>query len=93
MLPLKLPGIITTYISGTWTALVSGLVLIGAGRKGGHGNQAGFEDRLFLQAAFLAVYFLSAVAAGWIFHYAPAFAGDISAMSILMVAAYGAMRD
>jgi hypothetical protein len=92
MLALKLPGIITTYITGTWTTLMSGLVLIGIGRPGDPANEASLEGRLFVQAGFLLVYFLSAVATGWIFHYIPVLIGFLSAIPILIVGAYGAIR-
>jgi uncharacterized membrane protein YoaK (UPF0700 family) len=92
MLALKLPGIITTYITGTWTNLINGLVLMGIGRPRGRDNEASLEGRLFVQAGFLLVYFLSAVATGWIFHYIPALIGFLSTIPILIVGAYGAIR-
>jgi hypothetical protein len=45
-----------------------------------------------VQAGFLQFYFLSAVAAGWIFHYIPVFIGFLSAIPILIVRAYSAVR-
>jgi uncharacterized membrane protein YoaK (UPF0700 family) len=92
MLPLKLPGIITTYITGTWTTLVGGLILLSTGRPRHHGNYADYENRLIVQVVFLAVYFFSAVAAGWIFRRAPILTGSLSAIPILIVAAYSALR-
>ena len=92
MLALKLPGIITTYITGTWTTLVSGVVRIGSGDVRGRRNQADFEDRLLIQIGFLASYFLSAVVTGWMLHYAPSFVGGLTSISILLVVAYGALR-
>jgi uncharacterized membrane protein YoaK (UPF0700 family) len=92
MLRLKLPGIVTTYITGTWTTLVSGLVLFDSGRQDGPGDAATFEDRLVIQALFLAIYFISAVAAGLAFHYVPVLIGILAAVPILIVATYGAVR-
>jgi uncharacterized membrane protein YoaK (UPF0700 family) len=92
MLALKLPGIVTTYITGTWTTLVSGLVLIGIGRSCVPASEASLEERLFVQAGFLLVYFLSAVATGWIFQYISVLIGFFSAIPILIVAAYGAIH-
>ncbi|MBV8773749.1 MAG: DUF1275 domain-containing protein [Deltaproteobacteria bacterium] len=92
MLALKLPGIITTYITGTWTTLMRGLVLLGIGRPRAAANEASLEDRLFVQAGFLLVYFLSALAAGWTFHYVPVLIGFLTALPIFIVAAYGAFR-
>jgi len=67
MLPLKLPGIVTTYITGTWSTLVSGLVLLNSERERVSGSQASFEDRILIQIVFLATYFASAILAGWPF--------------------------
>jgi len=92
MLALKLPGIITTYITGTWTTLMSGLVLIGIGRPRVPTNEVNLEGRLFVQAGFLLVYFSSAVVSGWIFHHIPVLIGFLSAIPILIAGAYGAIR-
>ena len=92
MLALKLPGIITTYITGTWTPLISGVVLIGIGRPRVHANEESLEGRLFVQAGFLLVYFSSAVVSGWIFHHIAVLIGFLSAIPILIAGAYGAIR-
>jgi uncharacterized membrane protein YoaK (UPF0700 family) len=92
MLPLKLPGIITTYITGTWTTLVGGLMSLSTGHPHQHGNKADYENRVIVQVVFLAIYFFSAVSAGWIFHRFPALSGSLSAIPILIVAAYSALR-
>ena len=89
MLQLKIPGIVTTYISGTWTSLMSGLVKI---RIHAPAQEHEFENRLLMQAAILAVYFLSAVLTGFLFRYLPAAVGALSALSVLFVAAYGLLR-
>ncbi len=59
---LKLPGIVTTYITGTWTTLVSGTALRLAGEKEARGN--GREQQLLLQAIVLLTYGSSAAGAG-----------------------------
>ncbi|HTT74732.1 MAG TPA: YoaK family protein [Candidatus Binataceae bacterium] len=92
MLSLKLPGIVTTYISGTWTILVSGLVRMNEVQARSHESPASFEERKLIQLIFLAAYFLSAVAAGCAFRYFPAIVGIISAVPVLFTAAYGAIR-
>ena len=90
MLQLKIPGIVTTYISGTWTTLMSGLVRV----KGQPADQKrGFEDRLLMQAAILAMYFLSAVLAGCLFRYMPTAVGAVPALSVLFVVIYGEIRS
>jgi uncharacterized membrane protein YoaK (UPF0700 family) len=89
MLQLKIPGIVTTYISGTWTTLMSGLVRV----KGQPADQKrGVEDRLLMQAAILAMYFLSAALAGCLFRYMPAAVGAVPALAVLFVAIYGEIR-
>ncbi len=93
LLPLKLPGIITTYITGTWTIFVSGLVAMGAGQKRVRQNEKSFEERLLIQIAFLTIYFLSAVTTGWVFRYMPVMIGGISSVPILLVATYGLLRQ
>jgi uncharacterized membrane protein YoaK (UPF0700 family) len=90
MLQLKIPGIVTTYISGTWTTLMSGLVRV---KSQPAEQRRGFEDRLLLQAAILAMYFLSAVLAGCLFRYMPGAVGAVPALSALFVAIYGGTRS
>lgn len=92
LLPLQLPGIITTYITGTWTTLVSGLVLINSSQKRLNQSKSSFEDRLLLQIGFLAIYFMSAVAAGWASRYAPTIMGVIGFVPVLIVVAWSTFR-
>jgi uncharacterized membrane protein YoaK (UPF0700 family) len=90
MLQLKIPGIVTTYITGTWTTLMSGLVRI----KGQEPRQKReLEERFLMQAVVLAAYFLSAVLTGFLFNRIPIAAGGVSALSVLFVAAYGFIRN
>lgn len=89
MLQLKIPGIVTTYISGTWTTLMSGLIRVKSQMPD---QERQFEHRLRMQAAILAVYFLSAVLAGFLFRYLPAAVGALPALSMLFVAIYGEMH-
>ena len=58
---IKLPGIVTTYITGTWTTMIAGFAYRVTGEE--PGSDAG-EKRLALQAAMLAVYCASAAGAG-----------------------------
>ena len=90
MLQLKIPGIVTTYISGTWTSLMNGLVRI---KGSAPAQERQFEQRLLMQAGVLAVYFSSAVLTGWLFRYLPAGVGALSALSVLFVALYGFARN
>jgi hypothetical protein len=68
------------------------MVLIRAGVERVRRNEKSFEERLQLQFAFLLIYFLSAVAVGWVFRNSLAFAGAVAAIPILLVAIYGLLR-
>jgi uncharacterized membrane protein YoaK (UPF0700 family) len=85
MVQLKIPGVVTTYITGTWTTLLSSLA-----RLAKHEQQP--EERLLLQAAVLAVYFLSAVLTGWLFRHLPLAVGALPAATVLLVATFGLLR-
>jgi uncharacterized membrane protein YoaK (UPF0700 family) len=92
MVQLKVPGVVTTYITGTWTTLANGLTRFATRQPRITEQKKKFEERFLLQASVLTVYFLSAVLTGWAFHHAPAIAGGIPAVSVLLVAGYGALR-
>jgi uncharacterized membrane protein YoaK (UPF0700 family) len=88
MVQLQIPGIVTTYITGTWTTMLSGLVhLARHGRPPAQKLQ--LEQRLMLQAAVLSVYFLSAVLTGWLFRHLPIAVGAVPALSLFLVAVHG----
>jgi uncharacterized membrane protein YoaK (UPF0700 family) len=90
MVQLKIPGIVTTYITGTWTSLLSGLVrLVQQERQPAKGQDPGFEERLLMQAGVLCVYFLSVVLTGWFFRRLPLAAGALPGLSVLLVAVHG----
>ncbi|MBV8674799.1 MAG: DUF1275 domain-containing protein [Acidobacteriaceae bacterium] len=89
MLQLKIPGVVTTYITGTWTTLMSGLTRL---EKQPPVEKHKLESRLGMQAAVLAVYFLSAVFTSWLFRYVPAAVGAVPAGSVLLVAIYALMH-
>jgi uncharacterized membrane protein YoaK (UPF0700 family) len=90
MVQLKIPGIVTTYITGTWTTLLSSLVrFLSQERRQAPGQNLQLEERLLLQAGVLSVYFLSAVLAGWLFRYRPILVGAVPASSLLLVALHG----
>lgn len=93
MLRLSIPGIVTTYITGTWTSLTSGAARLIAGEtqilKTGKKQ---FEERLLLQAGVLVGYLLAAAAAGLLLRYLPAAAGTLTASSAFFVSIYGLVR-
>jgi uncharacterized membrane protein YoaK (UPF0700 family) len=82
MVQLKLPGVVTTYITGTWTTLLSSLA-----KRDQHA-----QERLIVQAAVLMVYFLSAVLSGWLFRYQPLALGVLPATAVLVVAILGLLQ-
>jgi uncharacterized membrane protein YoaK (UPF0700 family) len=90
MVQLKIPGVVTTYITGTWTTMLGGLVrLVRDEKQGAPGQEVELEKRLGLQAAVLSVYFLSAVLTGWLFRHLPIAAGVLPGVSVLLVAIHG----
>ncbi len=85
MVQLKIPGIVTTYITGTWTTMLSGLVRL-TRQEQPPGQEVEFEKRLAMQAAVLSAYFLAAVLTGWLFQHLPLAAGILPGVSVLLVA-------
>lgn len=91
MLQLKIPGAVTTYITGTWTNLISGLARLPNSKKPQEPNQkVQFAERLIVQGGILAVYILAAVLTGWVFVHQPLAAGALAAASVWTVALYAA---
>lgn len=94
MLQLKVPGVATTYITGTWTNLMSGLVrFLTRGRKQPEQRKLEYEERLLIQGGILVAYFLSAIGTGLLFRQARLAVGALPAASVLIVAAYGLARS
>lgn len=93
MLRLQVPGIVTTYISGTWTTMASNLVKLRTRvpRKPAR-ERIQFEERLTMQMVLLAVYFLSAVLTGWFLARQPIGAGAVPPIAVLFAAVYGLWR-
>jgi uncharacterized membrane protein YoaK (UPF0700 family) len=90
MVQLKIPGIVTTYITGTWTTMLSGLVRLGRHeQQQPQGQEIEVERRLALQAAVLTAYFLAAVLTGWLFRRLPLAVGVLPGLSVLLVAVHG----
>jgi uncharacterized membrane protein YoaK (UPF0700 family) len=86
MQSLKLPGIVTTYITGTWTTLVAGLSRVATGRRRVDTPNA----QLKMQAAVLAAYCASAAVSGLLFRQWPPAMGVLPAATATFVALYGA---
>jgi uncharacterized membrane protein YoaK (UPF0700 family) len=81
MQALKLPGIVTTYITGTWTTLWSGLARFVSGTQ--RTRQEGRQ--LTLQAAVLAAYCSAAALAGLLAHAHQRSVGTLPAAAVLAV--------
>ncbi len=93
MLQLSIPGIVTTYITGTWTTAISGLVKLGTSeRSAPSGEKLQFEERTAMQLGILAVYLLAAILTGWFERRQPAAMGAIPAAAVLLVAVCGWVR-
>ncbi len=92
MVQLRIPGVVTTYITGTWTTLTNGLTLLVTHQPRVMRKETEFEQRFALQGLVLAVYFASAVLTGWAFRHAPAMVAGIPAGAVLLVAGYGGIR-
>jgi uncharacterized membrane protein YoaK (UPF0700 family) len=93
MVQLRVPGVVTTYITGTWTTLTNGLTLLATRQPRIERQKKRFEERFVLQAAVLAAYLLAAVLTGWAFRHAESVVGAIPAAAVLLVASYAALRD
>jgi uncharacterized membrane protein YoaK (UPF0700 family) len=93
MLQLQVPGVVTTYISGTLTLMVRGITRLATGEKlGERGTKAELEERLEVQAITLAVYLLSAILTGWLFKEAPKWVGMLPFACLTTVSAWSLMR-
>jgi uncharacterized membrane protein YoaK (UPF0700 family) len=93
MLQLQVPGVVTTYISGTLTLMVRGITRLAAReRLGERGPKAEQEERLEVQAVTLAVYLLSAILTGWLFQEAPKWVGMLPVLCLATVSIWSLMR-
>jgi uncharacterized membrane protein YoaK (UPF0700 family) len=92
MVQLRIPGVVTTYITGTWTTLSNGVTLLLSRQPRVVSQQQKFEQRFALQTGVLGVYFLSAVFTGWAFRFSAGLVGALPSFAVLLAAAYGALR-
>jgi uncharacterized membrane protein YoaK (UPF0700 family) len=93
MIRLGIPGVVTTYITGTWTTLVSGLIIFRARERGKpRREKLQYEERMLMQAAILAAYLSGAVLTGWLFRHAPVALGVLPSTAVLVAATYGLVR-
>lgn len=93
LLQMKIPGVVTTYITGTWTNLMSGITrLFSHSAKPAEGGVRGLEERMFLQAGILLAYLLSAIMAGLLLRYFPIGTGMLPAIAVAIAAVYGLVR-
>uniref|UniRef100_A0A7V5CS32 DUF1275 domain-containing protein n=1 Tax=Acidobacterium capsulatum TaxID=33075 RepID=A0A7V5CS32_9BACT len=93
MLQLQVPGIVTTYITGTWTQMVRGLTRVVTGEAiSAPVEKPEFEEQLRMQGWILVAYFASAVLTGWLFHHAEAFTGVVPLICLGVAGIYGILR-
>jgi uncharacterized membrane protein YoaK (UPF0700 family) len=93
MLRLRVPGIVTTYITGTWTTMASNLVKLRVREQHRpERDRIRFEERLAMQVGTLAFYFLSAVLTGWFLSRQPIAAGATPPIAVLCASVYGLIR-
>lgn len=93
MLQLGVPGIVTTYITGTWTNLMSGLTrFVTRERQLPRRKKVEYEERMLMQAGVLCAYLFAAVVTGLLFREARPSVGFLPAISVLFVALYGHAR-
>jgi uncharacterized membrane protein YoaK (UPF0700 family) len=92
MVQLNIPGVVTTYITGTWTTLSNGITLLLSRQPRVVNQEKKFEQRFALQGGVLGAYFLSAVFTGWAFRFSPGLVGALPSVAVLLAAAYGALR-
>jgi uncharacterized membrane protein YoaK (UPF0700 family) len=94
MLRLRIPGVVTTYITGTWTTLISGAVRLPRVREVQPQTRlAAFEERLLLQLGVLGMYVAAAILIGWLSRSAPGAMGAVPAAAVVSVALYGFLRE
>ena len=90
MLKLGIPGVVTTYITGTWTTLISGAIRLRLnGKREPAAEKRAFEERLLLQFGTLAAYFLAALLTGFLAGSLPVAMGALSAVAVLGAGMYG----
>lgn len=89
MLQLRIPGIVTTYITGTWTNLASGLTRFLTRAQTKPRVKIEYEERMLMQAAVVCAYLISAMATGLLFRYSRLTVGALPAISVLLVVLYG----
>lgn len=92
MQTLKIPGIATTYITGTWTTLMHGLSRLSKRKAPQDSEKKEWPERLWMQAGVIFVYCMAAALIGWILHVTPKAASAIPAGAVLFVACYGLVR-
>lgn len=93
MLRLRIPGVVTTYITGTWTTLMSGAVRLPRVREAQpQPRVAALEERLLLQFGVLGMYVVAAIWTGWLSGRAPRAMGVLPLVAVLGTALYGFAR-
>lgn len=94
VLQLDIPGgVVTTYMTATWVLLVRGLTRHAAGEPQEEQiSKAEIKKQMWMQAATLAAYLLSAIAVGWLFEEAPKWVGLLPVLCLATVSAWSMFR-
>lgn len=91
---LGIPGIVTTYITGTWTTLMNNItrLLLKKPPASAPRSVKRWEERIAMQGGVFLCYLLGAAATGWSLRFAAAAAPVIPTACVLLAAAYGQVR-
>lgn len=92
MIRLRIPGVVTTYITGTWTILTSGVALLVARQPREVRDRTKLEERFEVQGGVLGAYFLAAALSGWAFRSQVAIVGAIPTVAVLLVVVFATLR-
>lgn len=88
MIQLRIPGVVTTYITGTWTVLTSGVALLVSRQPRAVRDKTKLEESFALQGGVLGAYFFAAALSGWAFRTEADVVGAIPTVAVLLVAVY-----
>lgn len=91
---LGIPGIVTTYITGTWTTLMNNIARLVLKKPPVRAPKAKvqWEERMFMQAGVFVLYCLGAAVTGSVLRFLPSAAPVIPAASVFLATTYGAAR-
>lgn len=91
---LGIPGIVTTYITGTWTTLMNNItrLVLRKPPTAARGAVKRWEERIAMQAGVYLCYLLGAAVTGWLLRFVAPAAPVIPAACVFLAASYGQIR-